>query len=69
MASNFGDLVYAGPCPPPGTGMHRYQFTIWAMPQARTALPADQKADALAAALRRTALDHASLTATVAAKP
>lgn len=34
IASDFGDLVYAGPCPPAGTGVHTYEFTIWALPDA-----------------------------------
>src|SRR5258706_1260517 len=29
LVSQFGDAAYAGPCPPPGTGVHHYQFTIW----------------------------------------
>src|SRR5215831_7758673 len=32
IASNFGDAFYDGPCPPKGTGVHHYHFTIWAMP-------------------------------------
>lgn len=34
LQSDFGDLVYAGPCPPKGTGTHVYEFTIWALPEA-----------------------------------
>ena len=26
--------VMAAPCPPAGHGMHRYQFTVWALPKA-----------------------------------
>ena len=28
IVSNFGDAAYAGPCPPKGTGVHHYEFTI-----------------------------------------
>lgn len=68
VVSNFGDAGYAGPCPPAGTGLHHYQFTIWALPIADIDLPADEKASALTARLSRFALDHASLTAQVQAR-
>lgn len=62
LASNFGDLFYDGPCPPTGTGVHHYEFTIWAMPGATTTIAANAKATDLSAVLARTALDHATLT-------
>src|SRR5215469_3904738 len=31
VVTNFGDSAYDGPCPPAGTGVHRYQITVWAM--------------------------------------
>jgi Raf kinase inhibitor-like YbhB/YbcL family protein len=68
VVSNFGDPGYAGPCPPHGTGTHRYRLTIWALPAATFAVQADEKADDLQASLQAAAVDHASLTATVAAK-
>lgn len=67
VKSNFGDPVYAGPCPPRGSGLHHYRFTIWAMSGA-IVIGADEKADALQTRLAKTALDHADLTASVAAK-
>jgi Raf kinase inhibitor-like YbhB/YbcL family protein len=67
VVSNFGDAAYAGPCPPAGTGVHHYQFTIWALPIAELALPADEKATELTAHLSHLALDRASLTALVQA--
>ncbi|MBV8049277.1 MAG: YbhB/YbcL family Raf kinase inhibitor-like protein [Paludibacterium sp.] len=30
--TDFGRSGYGGACPPAGRGMHRYQFTIWALP-------------------------------------
>lgn len=67
VSSNFGDAAYAGPCPPKGTGVHHYQFTIWALPTATISLPADEKATDLTAQLSRQALDHASFTGLVQA--
>jgi Raf kinase inhibitor-like YbhB/YbcL family protein len=69
VKSNFGDAGYDGPCPPSGSGVHHYRFTIWAMPAPAVAIAADDKADALQARLARTSLDHADLTVSVAAKP
>jgi Raf kinase inhibitor-like YbhB/YbcL family protein len=62
VVSNFGDAGYDGPCPPTGTGVHHYQFTLWAMPARQTAIAPDAKAYAVEAWLSRTALDKASLT-------
>jgi Raf kinase inhibitor-like YbhB/YbcL family protein len=64
IATNFGDAAYGGPCPPPGTGVHRYEITVWAMGVATPAIGPDARATDVAAALRRTALDHATLTVT-----
>ena len=69
VVSNFGDAAYAGPCPPAGTGVHHYQFTIWALPIAELSLPADEKATDLTSHLSRIALEQASLTALVQAPP
>jgi hypothetical protein len=67
LVSNFGDAAYAGPCPPNGSGVHHYQFTIWALPTATLALVPDQKATDLSARLSSQALDHASFTGWVQA--
>lgn len=29
--NDFGTVHYGGPCPPAAQGMHRYQFTVWAL--------------------------------------
>jgi Raf kinase inhibitor-like YbhB/YbcL family protein len=67
LTSNFGDAAYAGPCPPKGTGVHHYQFTIWALPTATISLAPDEKATDITSQLSRQALDHASLTGLVQA--
>jgi Raf kinase inhibitor-like YbhB/YbcL family protein len=67
VVSNFGDATYDGPCPPKGSGLHHYQFTIWALPTAAISLAADQKATDVTALLSQRALDRASFTAWVQA--
>jgi hypothetical protein len=29
--NDFGDTGYGGPCPPPGSGQHHYDITVWAL--------------------------------------
>jgi Raf kinase inhibitor-like YbhB/YbcL family protein len=62
VAGNFGDAAYDGPCPPNGTGVHHYQFTIWAMPVTTTTIAPDANAGQIAPLLARTTLAHASFT-------
>ncbi len=64
VAGNFGDAAYDGPCPPAGSGVHHYRFTIWALPTASVAIAPDAKASEVAAKLSRMAIDHASLVVT-----
>ena len=68
VASNFGDLVYAGPCPPPGTGVHHYEITVWAMPTATVEVAPDANARALRTQLEKQSIEHASLNTVVASK-
>lgn len=62
VESNFGGMSYNGPCPPAGSGVHHYRFTLWALPVARLALAPNANADEITATLRGAALDSASLT-------
>jgi hypothetical protein len=64
VAGDFGDVGYAGPCPPKGSGVHNYEFTVWAMPTPHFDVAPNTNAKALAAQLQKTALAHATLTAT-----
>ncbi|HLZ82610.1 MAG TPA: YbhB/YbcL family Raf kinase inhibitor-like protein [Caulobacteraceae bacterium] len=65
IAGNFGDAAYDGPCPPRGSGVHRYRFTLWAMPTATTAIAPDANAGAVAADLARRAIGSASFVGVV----
>ena len=64
VAANFGDAGYDGPCPPAGSGVHHYQFTIWAMPSATVSIGADVPANEVLSMLQRTSLAHATLVGT-----
>ena len=37
--NSFGDIGYSGPCPPRGSGPHRYVFTIYALKVEKLGLP------------------------------
>ncbi|HWA91693.1 MAG TPA: YbhB/YbcL family Raf kinase inhibitor-like protein [Rhizomicrobium sp.] len=62
VGSNFGDTFYDGPCPPEGSGVHHYRFTLWAMPRATTAPAPNAAAATLQAGLTQMAIDKATIT-------
>jgi phosphatidylethanolamine-binding protein (PEBP) family uncharacterized protein len=45
--------------------VHKYEFTVWAMPTPHFDVAPDANAKALSAQLQKTALGHATLTGTV----
>lgn len=61
--TDYGITGYGGPCPPKGHGMHRYRFTLWALPGPLT-VKADTPAAMIGFQLNQSALASASLTAT-----
>jgi Raf kinase inhibitor-like YbhB/YbcL family protein len=65
IPSNFGDPHYDGPCPPAGSGLHRYELTIWALASPKFSVSADMKATELKDALTAAALSHATLAGLV----
>lgn len=65
IPSNFGDPYYDGPCPPDGSGIHRYEITVWALPTPTFSVAADMKATDLSEALKKVAVDRASLVGVV----
>jgi Raf kinase inhibitor-like YbhB/YbcL family protein len=60
--NDFGNKGYSGACPPPGSGVHHYQFTVWAMDV--NGLPFDETADGgvFKDFLQQHGLDHATIT-------
>ncbi len=65
VKSNFGDSTYDGPCPPTGSGVHRYEFTIWALGTPALTLKPDAPATEIDAALTKAALAKATVSGTV----
>lgn len=64
--NDYGIKEFGGACPPEGHGMHRYQFTVWALPEATLAVPEGASAAVVGFMLNATALGKATLTATYA---
>jgi hypothetical protein len=62
--SNFGDVVYAGPCPPAGSGIHHYDFTIYAFQGTTPRVVDDGDAEQTAAALRAASMASATISVT-----
>jgi Raf kinase inhibitor-like YbhB/YbcL family protein len=58
---------YFGPCPPSGSGPHRYIFDFYAL-DTTLDLPAGSKIKEVIKAQKGHVLDHAALTGTVAAR-
>ncbi|HTT85640.1 MAG TPA: YbhB/YbcL family Raf kinase inhibitor-like protein [Rhizomicrobium sp.] len=63
-ANDFGDVGYGGACPPPGSGTHHYEFTLYALGVAQLPSEATTNGAALAAWLKAHALATASRIAT-----
>ena len=64
--NDYGSKEFGGACPPEGHGMHRYQFTVWALPEETLAVPDDASAAVVSFMLNANALGKATLTATYA---
>lgn len=64
--NDYGSKEFGGACPPEGHGMHRYQFTVWALPEETLAVPDGASAAVVSFMLNANALAKATLTATYA---
>lgn len=62
--NDFHDPGYDGPCPPPGSGTHHYEITLWAMPDARTSLGANPTGAEALAYVQLHAVAHAQTVGT-----
>lgn len=61
---DYGSKGFGGACPPENHGMHRYQFTVWALPQETLKLDETTPAAVIGYTLHSVALGSARLTAT-----
>ena len=61
LKNDYDHARYDGPCPPKGSGLHHYQFTLYAMPAGVTFDP-DGTPAANGAAIAKAALAKATLT-------
>lgn len=64
LRNDFGIKEFSGACPPKGEGMHRYQFTLWALPSNKLDISPDASPAMAGFMLNSVALDKAILTAT-----
>lgn len=62
--NDYGSHSFGGACPPAGDGMHRYKFTVWALPVAKLDLNKDTPAAVIGFTLNSIALAKSTLTAT-----
>ena len=62
VMTDFGDEAYGGPCPPAGSGVHHYRFTVWALGSANVQFPAHATAKDVTATLQKDTLAKASIT-------
>lgn len=63
LKSDYGSVGFGGVCPPQGDNMHRYQFTVWALPVEKLDLRADVSAALAGFTVRSMAIGKAMLVA------
>lgn len=64
ITNDFGTKQFGGACPPVGDGMHRYEFTVWALPVAKLEVPDNASPALVGFMLNGTALGKAKITST-----
>ncbi|ANS88028.1 YbhB/YbcL family Raf kinase inhibitor-like protein [Vibrio scophthalmi] len=64
MKNDYGLKGFGGVCPPKGAGMHRYEFTVFALPTEKLELPQGASNALIGFMLNSSALDKAKITAT-----
>lgn len=62
--NDFGKAEYDGPCPPPGSGVHHYQMTVWALSTPTLPTEGATEGEIVGPYLKTHALASATLTAT-----
>ncbi len=64
ITNDFGFKHYGGARPPKGHGMHRYIYTVWALPVERLDVPDNASPAVIGFTLNASALASAKITAT-----
>ncbi len=64
MKNDYGMTGFGGACPPVGDGMHRYQFTVWALPTVKLGIPEGASDAVIGFMLNANAIGKTTLTAT-----
>lgn len=64
LRNDYGQHAFGGVCPPKGAGMHRYQFTVFALPTEKLELDANASPALAGFMLNSMALEKSTLTAT-----
>jgi Raf kinase inhibitor-like YbhB/YbcL family protein len=62
--TDFGTVGYGGPCPPPGSGKHHYNITVYALKVDKLDVPANATASFVGFNANANALGKAKLTGT-----
>ena len=62
--TDFGAPGWGGPGPPPGSGPHHYNFTVYALPEEKVGLPASARTAFVGFNVSTKALAKASIIAT-----
>jgi Raf kinase inhibitor-like YbhB/YbcL family protein len=60
--NDFSASSYGGACPPPGSGVHHYQFTVWALDTASLPFDTNVTGNTIGPWLKKHALGQAVLT-------
>jgi Raf kinase inhibitor-like YbhB/YbcL family protein len=59
--NDYGTVGFGGPCPPKGSGVHRYVYTVYALKVPTLNIPAKSKPEAIASAIEKESLAKASI--------
>ena len=62
--NDYGIKGFGGACPPKGDGMHRYQVTVWALPDATLGVPDNASNAVVGFMLNAKALASKTITST-----
>lgn len=62
--SDFGSVGWGGPCPPPGSGKHHYNFTLYALKVPKIDVPPGTSPAAVGMAVSANKIGQAKLTGT-----